>query len=81
LRNVLHPGSGSGFPNAVICDSGSVIEFIIKSKGPRGCGYTVRSGMESIADALYFCDTSDNPGANRQVLTLPYFYSSKKNPW
>lgn len=77
LKNVVHADTGRGFPNAVICDAGSEIEFIIRSKGPRGFGYSVRSSHESIADALYYCDQSSN-GNDWQVLTLPYYYSQNK---
>jgi hypothetical protein len=73
LSSVLKKDSGKGFPNAVICDRGSNIEFVLKSRGARGYGFHVESGKEVICDRIYCVDTSEKPGQSHIVDTLPCF--------
>jgi hypothetical protein len=73
LSNVLQKGTNKGFPNAVICDRGSNIEFVLKSRGPRGYGFHAASGKEVICDRLYCADFSERPGQNHLVDSLSCF--------
>ncbi|MDW7662468.1 hypothetical protein [Halomonas sp.] len=76
LGDVVIPSSGKGFPNAVIVDAGSNIQFIMRSKGPRGFGYHVKTAKETIAQ-LYCCDTKDKPSGESRV-RLAYYYKDNK---
>lgn len=54
LRDVT---SKSGvFPNAIIVDSGSVIKFMVKSQGPSGYGFRIKTDAQAIVDKLYCLD-------------------------
>jgi hypothetical protein len=78
LSNVIKKDSNKGFPNAVICDRGSNIQFMLKSRGPRGYGYHVESGKEVIVDSLYCIDMSDKPGQNPAVCHLQCYATSAR---
>jgi hypothetical protein len=80
LSNVVQKDARKGFPNAVICDRGSNIEFVLKSRGPRGYGYHIESGKEVICDCMYSVDMSDKPGQNHTVCTLPRYAVGGKPP-
>jgi hypothetical protein len=57
LRDV-YGGSGGEkyFGNVLLVDAGSVLNFLIKSSGPVGYGYRIRTDKEPIVDKLYRCD-------------------------
>jgi hypothetical protein len=57
LRDVISADEDQDyFGNAVIVDAGSIISFVVKSKGPVGYGYRIRTDAEPIVDRLYRCD-------------------------
>jgi hypothetical protein len=55
LRDVYGSG-GKYYGNVLLVDSGSVLNFLVKSSGPVGYGYRIRTDKEPIVDKLYRCD-------------------------
>jgi len=59
LRDVIRIDKGTdAWPNAILVDSGSVIEFYIRSRGPYGFMYRLTTDNETIVDGLYYSDSS-----------------------
>jgi hypothetical protein len=72
LRNVrsTNPDRPVNFTNAVICERGSVINFVISSWGAAGYGFSIKSGSTTFVNTLYSTNngnygTITNVGLNR----------------
>jgi len=67
IRNLIKVDDPTGisYPNVVVVQSGSVIKFNIKSKGPYGYGYRIRTDKEPIVDRLYCLDKE---GKNAELI-------------
>jgi hypothetical protein len=79
LKDVTRVGTDQGFPNAVICDRGSNIEFGLKSKGPYGYGIHIASGQEVICERLYCIDTTNSPGQALVEDVIHFYHRDSKS--